>query len=50
MISWKYSPKEILNHKDLRKELHSQSKIVFESLSELCTESSKFVTVALDQR
>jgi len=43
MMSWRYSPKEALYDHDLKKELHTQIRGILRSLSDICTEKSKFM-------
>ena len=50
MMSWKYSPKEVLNNNELSKELHTQIKNILATLAELCVNKQKFATVASDSK
>jgi hypothetical protein len=49
MMSWKFSPKEILHQNELRKELHTQIKCILTTLADIAAEKGRFVTVLIEK-
>ncbi|KAM3142079.1 hypothetical protein pb186bvf_005733 [Paramecium bursaria] len=45
LLSWKYSPREILANNELKKELHTQIRQIINILSEIAAQKGKFITI-----